>query len=97
VSAADGLESWTAAEAARRERIAIAKLRELELARAAGKVVDVEEVADKVGKRFSVVRTRMLALSPALAPRLAVLSTAEECGRLLDDAVRAALTELSSI
>jgi hypothetical protein len=93
----DNTDQWTLHEATRRERVAAAKLRELELAREAGKVAEIEEVADKVGKRFNIVRSRMLALPPALAPRLAVLNSAEECGRLLDEAIRAALTELSSI
>ena len=70
-------EGWTMHEARRREMVAGAKLRELQLAREAGKVADIEEVADKVGKRLSIVRSQMLALSPALAPRLAVLDTPE--------------------
>ena len=92
---ADG--SWSMHEARRREMIATAKMRELALAREAGKVSDNAEVAEKVGKRLSVVRARMLAISSKLAARLAVLDTAEACGALLDAEVRAALTELSTI
>jgi phage terminase Nu1 subunit (DNA packaging protein) len=91
----DDPATWTTAEATRRERIAIAKLRELELAEKAGKVSAIEEVAQKVGKRFSVVRARLLALPSALAPRLAHTSAAD-CARVLDDAIRDALTELAS-
>jgi hypothetical protein len=91
-----GSEVWTTAEAVRRERIAVAKLRELELTREAGKVADVAEVAEKVGKRLGVVRARMLAISSALAARLAALNTAEACAALLDTEIRAALAELSS-
>jgi hypothetical protein len=72
-------------------------LRELELERAAGSVTANAEVTEKVGKRFATVRTRMLAISSKLAPRLAVLLTAEACGALLDAEIRDALTELSSI
>jgi hypothetical protein len=92
----DGLEPWTAAEAARRERIAVAKLRELELAREAGKVASIEEVAAKVGRKFSLVRTALLGLAAKLAPRLAVAATPEACRALVDGEVRAALEELSA-
>ena len=57
----------------------------------------IEEVAEKVGKRFSVVRARMLAISSKLSTRLAVLDSVEACGALLDIEIRAALTELSTI
>lgn len=90
-------DGWSMHEARRREMVATAKMRELALAREAGKVSDNAEVAEKVGKRLSVVRARMLAISSKLAPRLAVLDTAEACGALLDAEVRDALTELSSI
>ena len=91
---ADG--SWSMHEARRREMIATAKMRELALAREAGKVSDNAEVAEKLGKRLSVVRARMLAISSKLAARLAVLDTAAACGSLLDAEIRDALTELSS-
>jgi hypothetical protein len=90
-------EGMSMHEARRRELVAAAKLRELALAREAGKVSDNAEVAEKVGRRFAVVRSRMLAISPRIASRLAVLNTAEACGALLDAEVRDALTELSTI
>jgi hypothetical protein len=93
-SAADG---WSMHEARRREMVAGAKLRELSLAKEAGKVADIAEVTEKVGKRFSIVRARMLAIGPKLAPRLAVLTTAEACHALVDAEIRDALTELSTI
>jgi hypothetical protein len=88
---------WSLHEATRQERIAAAKLRQLELARAAGSVTDNAVVAEKVGRRFSIVRTRMLSIAPKLATRLAVLNTAEACHALVDAEVRDALTELSTI
>jgi hypothetical protein len=91
---ADGISMH---EARRREMVAAAKLRELLLAKEAGKVADIAEVTEKVGKRFSIVRARMLAIGPKLAPRLAILSTAEGCHALLDGEIRDALTELSTI
>ena len=89
-------DGWSMHEARRREMVAAAKMRELALAREAGKVSDNAEVAEKVGKRLSVVRARMLAISSKLAARLAVLDTAAACGALLDVEIRDALTELSS-
>jgi hypothetical protein len=96
-TASNDPDKWSLYEATRRERVAAAKLRELELARAAGSVTANAEVAEKVGKRFSIVRTRMLAIGPKLAPRLAVLDTAAACHELLDGEIRDALTELSTI
>jgi hypothetical protein len=90
-------ESWTLAEATRQERIAAAKLRQLELARAAGKVTDNAEAAEKLRQRLTIVRARMLAITSRIAARLAVLNTAEACAELLDGEIRLALTELSSI
>jgi hypothetical protein len=89
-------DGWSMHEARRREMIATAKMRELALAREAGKVSDNAEVAEKVGKRLSVVRARMLAISSKLAARLATLDTVEGCRALLDAEIRDALTELSS-
>jgi hypothetical protein len=96
-ASSDNPDGWTLHEATRQERIAAAKLRQLELAEKVGAVADVAEVLEKVGKRFGVVRTRVLAIPPRLAPRLAVLNTAEGCGALLDEAIRDALTELATI
>jgi hypothetical protein len=89
-------DGWSMHEARRREMVAAAKLREIALAREAGKVSDNAEVAEKVGKRLSIVRTRMLAIAPKLASRLAAAATAEQCHALVDAEVRDALTELSS-
>jgi hypothetical protein len=89
-------DGWSMHEARRREMVAAAKMRELALAREAGKVSDNAEVAEKVGKRLSIVRSRMLAIPPKLAQQLAALNTAEACHALLDAEVRDALTELSS-
>jgi hypothetical protein len=89
-------DAWSMHEARRREMVAAAKMRELALAREAGKVSDNAEVAEKVAKRLSIVRTRMLAIAPKLASRLAAAATAEQCHALLDAEVRDALTELSS-
>jgi hypothetical protein len=90
-------DGWSMHEARRRELVAAAKLRELALAREAGSVTANAEVAEKVGNRFRVVRARMLAIAPKLAPRLAALNTPEACRALLDAEVRDALTELSAI
>ena len=82
-------EMWTTAEAVRRERIAAARLREIELAREAGEVVEIEEVADAVRAEYSIVRTSLLGMASKLAPRLAVTTSPEACGALVDTEVRA--------
>jgi hypothetical protein len=87
---------WSMHEARRREMVATARLRELALAREAGSVTDNAEAVAKVGAKLRVVRTRMLAIASKIAPRLAILDTAEACHSLVDAAVRDALVELSS-
>jgi hypothetical protein len=89
-------DAWTTAEAARRERVAIAKLRELEFAEKARLSVPIAEVCKAVAAEYAVVRAALLAMPSKLAHRLAAAKTPEECGALVDGEVRAALTALTA-
>ena len=88
-------ETWSLHEAARRERVAVARLRELELAREAGLVVPIADVTGAVRAEYHIVRTALLGIPSKLAHRLAVATTPEACGALLDTEIRQILTELT--
>jgi hypothetical protein len=92
---ADPDAAWSLHEATRRERVAAAKLRELELARAAGLVVPIADVVGAVTAEYHVVRTGLLGMASKLAHRLAAATTPEACGALVDAEVRQILTELT--
>jgi hypothetical protein len=89
-------DGWTMHEAKRREMVAAAKLRELELAREAGLVVPIAEVEGVVRGEYSIVRTTLLGMASKLAHRLAAATTPEACGALVDTEVRAALAALTA-
>ena len=93
--APDGDPGWSLSEAVRREKVAAARLRELELAREAGLVVLKAEVTDVARGEYTIVRTAMLGLASKLAHRLAAASTPEECGALVDGEVRSILEALT--
>jgi hypothetical protein len=88
-------ETWTTAEAVRRERIAAARLRELELAEKAGAVVPIADVVGAVTAEYHIVRTGLLGVASKLAHRLAAATTPEAAGALVDTEVRQILTELT--
>jgi hypothetical protein len=88
-------EMWTTAEAVRRERIAAARLREIEADRAAGLVVPIADVVGAVTAEYTIVRTALLGMASKLAYRLAAATTPEACGALVDGEVRTILTELT--
>lgn len=83
------------AEAARIKENYLALLRQLEYDRESGAVVEVEVVAQQVAEQFAVVRSRLLAIPSRVAPRIAVLTDAEEVRALIDEEVALALQELT--
>jgi hypothetical protein len=89
-------DAWSLAEATRRERVAAAKLRELELAEKAGAVVPIAEVAKAVSAEYAIVRTALLGMASKLAHRLAAAMTPEAAGALVDGEVRSILEALTA-
>jgi hypothetical protein len=87
--------NWSRQEALRQREIAQARLAQIEADRAAGLVVPIADVTDAVRGEYSIVRTGLLGLASKLAHRLAVATTPEDCGRLVDTEVRAILSELT--
>jgi hypothetical protein len=89
-------DAWSMHEAKRREMVAAAKLRELELAREAGLVVPKADVVGVVRAEYGIVRAGFLGLASKLAHRLAAATTPEACGTIVDTEVRFILEALTA-
>jgi len=93
---ANQVDDPTSIEEARlRKEVAEAALKEIELAKVRGQVVDVEAVAQAVGEMFANVRARLLALAPKVAPLVYRAETLQEGRVIIDDGIYDVLSELS--
>jgi len=75
--------------------VAIADLRELEVAQKRGELLPASEVNAFISGMIIRARDILLRIAPELRDRLATCSDAVECERLIDDEVRRALRELA--
>lgn len=91
----EGRAPHTLAEAARIKENYLAKLRQLEFDQKAGAVVEVAEVAREVSKEYAAVRAALLAMPSKVAPKVALMRSAEEVKVALDEAVSQALEGLT--
>ena len=82
-------------EARRRKLAAEAALAEIELARAKGEVVSVDLVAEEVGAALSALRSRLLAIPPAVSPSIELVEGTAAVREVLDAAIHEALDEIS--
>lgn len=85
-----GSEELTYDAAKRKDKAAQARMRELDLAKVEGEMVDVEDVRPIVREVFATVRSRMLAV------RSQIIGLSPEKAREVDDAINDALTDLST-
>jgi phage terminase Nu1 subunit (DNA packaging protein) len=85
-------DTWSLSEASRRDRIAVAKLRELELAQKTGKVAAVEDTEREWTAAFAAVRAGVLAAPSRVAARRPGLSLDDIS--VIDDELRAVLAEV---
>src|SRR5215210_6259050 len=83
----EGRAPYSLAEAERIKENYLALLRQLEYDRAVGAVVAIEDVAAAVVDQFAKVRNKLLNISTRIAPRAAVLRSAEEVKALIDSEV----------
>lgn len=83
-------------EAAALEKHFKAKLSELDYRKKVGEVVEIDAVAAEVGREYTRVRARLLALAPKLAPEVAITDSVAECRRIIEAAVVDALNELAA-
>lgn len=91
----DGRVFSSEAEAKRHKESFLALMRELDYDRENGAVVPVDDVVATVAAEYALVRNRLLNIATRVAPRAAILRSAEEVRALIDAEVALALQELS--
>ena len=77
-------EHMTRAEAERRKEVALASLRELELARELGKVVSIEDAVAERSRDHLVTKNLLLSQGSRLAPTVMLLKSTEEVKAAID-------------
>ena len=86
---------WSKAEAERIKENYAARLRQLEYDRESGLVAEIDDVAIAVATELSLVRNKLLNIGSRVAPRIAVMNSAEAIKAMIDAEVIVALEELS--
>lgn len=94
VNTGNGDETYD--EARTRKVIAEATLAELEVKRAIGQLVAVDDVADVVAAEYARVRAGLMNFSSKWAPQLVGMQSIEEVVQVLEKAVNEVLTELQA-
>lgn len=90
----DGL--LTIKDAERLEKTYKGKLAKLKYEQELGLVVPIDEVAATVEQEYTLVRTRMRAISAKLASQVALEDDEKKCRKIIEEAIEDALKELSS-
>src|SRR6266446_1471296 len=83
-------------QARRRYSLAMAELKEIQLAEKRGELVSISAVTATLADELTAVRGRLLAMPGRLASQIAIMSDAAEIEAAIDEEVRGALTELST-
>ena len=91
----EGRATWSKAEAERVKENFAALLKQLEFDRESGRVVEIDDVVVAVAAEYALVRNKLLNIGSRVAPKVAVLQSAEEIKALVDEEVVLALKELS--
>jgi len=73
----------------------IALLRQLQYDRESGAVAEIEEITTAVAAEYQLVKNRLFNIGARVAPRCAMLKSAEEIKALIDGEVTLALQELT--
>jgi hypothetical protein len=92
----EGRAPHSLAEAERIKENYLAMLRQLEYDQKSGAVVAVDDVAQAVAGEYAVVRNRLLSIPAEVAPRVAILKSAEEVQVFLAKEVAKVLDELAA-
>lgn len=90
-----GRHLWSKPEAERVKENYAALLRQLEYDRQSGLVVEIEDVALAVASEYALVRNKLQNIGSRIAPRVAVLRSAEEIKAIVDAEIAFALNELT--
>ena len=94
-AALDSVELTDVEEAKRRKLAAEASMAEIDLATKRGDVANITVIADEVGSALASCRARLIGVGSAVAPRLSIAANAAEMRAIVDEAIYAALEEIS--
>lgn len=93
LSKADKQAKVSANEARRRKEVALARLREMEVAEKAGQLLSAQKVKDAWVKILAAVKTAVLRMPDKLAPQLAAVTDAREARAMLQNECEAVLKD----
>lgn len=96
LTAIDGEPLWSRADAETVKENYAARLKQLEFERESALVVTVDEAARHILDEFCAVRQRCRSIGANVAPKLVDMTSAAEIKAAIDDAVVAALADLSA-
>lgn len=85
----------TEAEAKRRERVAMADLREMQVAERRKEMIRVDDVVEEVEGQLSIVKSRLQAIPSRIAQAVSIVDDAAEIERLMAVEINDALTDIS--
>ena len=91
----DGRPILTKAQAEQLKENYIALLRQLQYDRESGAVAEIEDITTAVAAEYQLVKNRLFNIGARVAPRCAMLKSAEEIKALIDGEVTLALKELT--
>lgn len=96
VTEIDGVELWSRADAETVKENYAARLKQLEFERESACVVTIDDAAKHIAGEFGIVRQRCRSIGAEVAPKLVDMTSAAEIKAAIDDAVVAALADLSA-
>lgn len=96
VTEIDGVELWSRADAETVKENFSARLKQLEFERESACVVTIDEAARHIVDEFGIVRQRCRSIGAEITPKLVDMTSAAEIKAAIDDAVVAALADLSA-
>jgi phage terminase Nu1 subunit (DNA packaging protein) len=96
-SSSDSFEDMDSIEARRRQDIAKAKLMEMEVEEAEGKLIRVEDALKENEKVLIAFRSRILSMPSSIAPSIVTCETIAEAKAMIENACHNALEELSRL
>lgn len=96
LTAIDGVELWSRADAETVKENYAARLKQLEFERESALVVTVDEAARHIVDELGIVRQRCSSIGAEVAPELVDMTSASEIKALIDAAVVRALADLAA-
>ncbi|GAA4178814.1 hypothetical protein [Shinella granuli] len=97
VTAIDGELLWSRADAETVKENFSARLKQLEFERESARFVTIDDAAGHIVDEFGIVRQRCRSIGAEVTPKLVGMTSASEIKALIDEAVVAALADLSAV